>query len=78
MAVAGAGLSQVPTEALRRMLARLHDGSLAAPITHPTLIHAGLAALVDRVDHLQGLDARAAQAVIVAVIAERAAKKPLR
>lgn len=78
MATGGAGLSHVPTEALKRVLARLYDGTLKAPITHPTLIHAGLPGLVDKVEHLQGLDARAAQAVIVAVLAERSAKKPLR
>ena len=78
MGIGGTGLSHVPTEALRKLLARLYDGSLKAPITHPTLIHAGLPALVDKVDHLQGLDARGAQAVIVAVLAERSAKKPLR
>lgn len=67
----GVGLRHVPSDALRRVLARLHDGTLAAPITHPSLVRAGLPDLVDRLDHLQGLDARAAQAVIVAVLAER-------
>lgn len=78
MATAGAGLAHVSTEALKRVLARLHDGTLRAPITHPTLIHAGLPDLVDKIEHLQGLDARAAQAVLVAVLAERARKAPSR
>lgn len=76
MAVAGAGLADVPTERLKCLLGRLYDGTLVAPITHPRLLHAGLPDLVDKVEHLQGLDARAAQAVIVAVLAERAKKKP--
>jgi hypothetical protein len=67
----GAGLSGVSTAELRRVLARLHDGSLEAPVSHPTLLRAGLPDLVDKLDHLQGLDARGAQAVVVAVLAER-------
>ena len=75
MAIAGAGLADVPTEGLKRLLSRLYDGTLVAPITHPRLLHAGLPDLVDKVEHLQGLDARSAQAVLVAVLAERAKKK---
>lgn len=69
----GAGLKDVATDDLRRVLARLHDGSLVAPVTQATLVTAGLHALIDRLGHLQGLDARSAQAVIVAVLAERGA-----
>ena len=69
----GGGLVHVPTADLRRVLARLHDGSLECPITHPLLLRAGLPRLVDELGHLGGLSARATHAVIVAVLAERAA-----
>jgi hypothetical protein len=69
----GGGLTHVPTEKLEPMLKRVHDGSLACPITHPTLLRSGMPDLVDEVGHLVGLDARAVQAVLVAVIAERRA-----
>lgn len=68
----GQGLAHVSTERLKRMLKRLHDGALVCPITQMTLVVAGLPDLVDEVGHLQGLDARAATAVVVAVLAERA------
>jgi hypothetical protein len=71
----GAGLSAVPTASLERVLRHLHDGSLEAPITHRSLLAAGLPALVDKLGHLQGLDARAASAVVVAVLAERRSQK---
>ncbi len=71
--VGGQGLTHVSTEKLKRMLKRLHDGSLVCPVTQMTLVVAGLPDLVDEVGHLQGLDARAATAVLVAVIAERSA-----
>ena len=71
--VGGQGLAHVSTEKLKRMLRRLHDGSLVCPVTQMTLVVAGLPDLVDEVGHLQGLDARAAMAVLVAVIAERSA-----
>ena len=71
--VGGQGLAHVSTEKLKRMLKRLHDGSLVCPVTQMTLVVAGLPDLVDEVGHLQGLDARAAMAVLVAVIAERSA-----
>jgi hypothetical protein len=48
--------------------------SLECPITHPTLLRAGMPDLVDQLGHLVGLEARAVQAVLVAVIAERRAR----
>lgn len=73
MKFGGTGLTLVTTEDLRRVLARVHDGSLECPITHPRLLRAGLPKLVDQLGHLVGLDARSVQAVLVAVLAERAA-----
>lgn len=69
----GAGLTHVSTEDLKLVLARVHDGSLECPITHPRLLRAGLPKLVDQLEHLKSLDARGTQAVLVAVLAERAA-----
>lgn len=71
----GKALTEVPTEMLERTLRGLARGELEGPITHQGLLAAGLPALVDRLDHLQGLDARSAQAVLVAVIAERRASE---
>lgn len=67
----GGALTHVTTEQLERLLKRVHDGSLACPITHPTLLRAGMPDLVDQLGHLVGLEVRAVQAVLVAVIAER-------
>jgi hypothetical protein len=69
----GAGLVHVSTDDLRLVLSRVHDGSLECPITHPRLLRAGLPKMVDQLEHLKALDARAVQAVLVAVLAERAA-----
>lgn len=69
----GIALSKIPTRDLRTMLSRLHRGALACPITHQTLVVAGLPHLVDRVGFLSGLDENAVRAVLIAVIAERTA-----
>lgn len=69
----GLGLVAIPTRDLKAMLARLHHGALACPITHQQLVVAGLPHLVDRVGFLSGLDESAVRAVLVAVIAERRA-----
>lgn len=69
----GKGLTHVSTDHLRLMLARIHRGQLACPVTHATLVVAGLPQLVDKVDFLKGLDEAAVRAVLVAVIAERRA-----
>ena len=78
MKLGGGGLKHVSTEDLRVVLARVHDGSLECPITHPRILRAGLPKLIDDLGHLVGLDARAVQAVIVAVIAERMPSGPRR
>lgn len=71
MKFGGEGLKHVSTEDLRSVLARVYDGSLPCPITHPGLVVAGMSKLIDELGHLNGLDQRAVQAVIVAVLAER-------
>ena len=71
----GGGLTHVSSADLERLLKRVHDGSLACPITHPTLLVAGMPDLVDQLGHLVGLDTRAVQAVVVAVLAVRRAQQ---
>lgn len=69
----GEGLSEVPTRDLETLLKRLYRKELPLPVSHPTLLRAGLAHLVDKVDFLSNLDEPAVRAVLVAVIAERRA-----
>ncbi len=69
---AAAGLTEVPTEDLKRTLLAVHRNDLPCPVTPDTLACVGLQ---DRsahlMDTLRGLDAAAVRAVLVAVIAER-------
>lgn len=67
----GKALTELTTEDLKRLLKRVHDGTLECPADQRTLHRAGLSYLVDRVDFLQGLDEKATRAVLVAVLAER-------
>ena len=73
MKFGAAGLAGVSTEDLQQVLARVYDGTLKCPITHHGLVLAGMSTLIDQLGHLTGLDARSTQAVLVAVLAERAA-----
>lgn len=74
MPALGEALTKLSTKDLERLLRRVHDGSLPCPITAASLHLAGMDYLLDRVGFLQGLDARAVRAVLVAVIAERRAR----
>ena len=65
------GLSGLSLLDLKRLLSRVHDGSLTCPFGPAQLHAAGLSYLVDRVNFLHNHDARAVRAVLVAVIAER-------
>jgi hypothetical protein len=69
---AAAGLTEVPTEDLKRALRAIHRGELPCPVTADTLACVGLQ---DRspplLEALRELDARGVRAVLVAVIAER-------
>lgn len=67
----GTALTLVSTAELRALLRALHRGTLECPVTHPSLLRAALPGLVDKVAFLQGLDAPATRAVLVAVLAER-------
>jgi len=65
------GLSGLKLLDLKRLLSRVHDGSLPCPMDPGRLHAAGLSYLVDRVNFLSGHDERTVRAVLVAVIAER-------
>ena len=69
---AASGLTEVPTDDLKRALRAVHRGDLPCPITADTLACVGLQ---DRspplMETLRGLDETAVRAVLVAVIAER-------
>jgi len=67
----GRALSEVTTRDLELLLSRLYKKELVPPVTHRSLLAAGLPHLVDRVEFLSGLDEPAVRAVLVAVIAER-------
>ncbi len=65
------GLTGLTTTDVERLLRAVHRGELSCPISHAALHVAGLSYLVDRLEALQGLDARGVRAVLVAVLAER-------
>lgn len=67
------GLKPVKNEDLRKLLAAVHRGELACPITPIGLAITGLLRLQDDIDLLKGLDAHAVKAVLVAVLRERGA-----
>jgi hypothetical protein len=69
--ISGKGLTNLTLVDLENLLRALHREQLKCPIDQLALHQAGLSYLVDRVDFLKGLDARAVRAVLVAVIAER-------
>lgn len=80
MRIGGEGLAHLSEQDLRNLLKAVHDGTLKCPVSQQTLVTAGLSYLIDKVDHLSGLDERAVRSVLVAVIAERrrAASPPRR
>lgn len=65
------GLRKVSTEQLKRVLKLLHRGQLPSPVSRSGLITAALGDVEQHLEILVGLDKRAAQCVIVAVLAER-------
>jgi hypothetical protein len=72
---AGASLTRVPTATLESLLRSIFRQRLLFPLSRATLIAGGFGNVEAELGALQGLDARAAQAVIVAAIAERRAAK---
>jgi hypothetical protein len=67
------GLSRISSEQLKRILALVYRKQLSCPITRSGLIAAALGDVEQQLDILVGLDERAVQRVIVAVLAERRA-----
>ncbi len=70
---AGSALTRVPTATLESLLRSIHRKRLLLPLSRSTFIAGGFGNVEGDLGSLQGLDARAAQAVIVAAIAERRA-----
>ena len=68
----GRGLQDVRTPDLKALLRLVHNGSLTCPITQIGLAENGLLRLGDDLSHLVGLDTKGTQAVLVAVLVERA------
>lgn len=64
-------LKAIQTSDLEQILRLVHRGALATPIDRVGLAVNGLLRLGDDLELLSGLDAKAVQAVIVAVLAER-------
>jgi hypothetical protein len=74
MNTAGAGLTPVPTAALRTLLRAVHHAEIPLPLTIEGLTRFGLQyCATDILHHLRGVGAETARAVLVAVLAERAA-----
>ena len=61
----------MPTEQLQRLLRMVHKEQLVFPVTRSGLIAAAMGDFEQHLDLLVGLDKRAAQNVLVAVLAER-------
>ena len=64
-------LKAIQTSDLQQILRLVHRGDLKCPIDRVGLAINGLLRLGDDLELLSGLDAKAVQAVIVAVLAER-------
>ena len=65
------GLRRVSSQHLQRLLRMVYQDKLTFPITRSGLIAAAMGDLEQHLDLLVGLDKRAAQNVLVAVLAER-------
>ena len=66
-----AGLSKVSTKDLKALLRSVYRQELSCPITQIGLATTGLLRLGDDLQILRGLNERAVQAILVAVLAER-------
>jgi len=69
---AAAGLTDVTTDDLKKLLRVLHRDEITCPLTIDELTRCGLQHCADSMlGSLRGLEANGARAVVVAVIAER-------
>ena len=71
----GLGLTKVPTGELETLLRWLHRGETPVPVTRSFCLSSALPYLAENGDVLFGLEEAGARAVLVAVIAERRAKR---
>lgn len=70
----GRGLADVPTDALKHLLRRVHGGVLRTPLDVAELACVGLQEHTNHLlDSLRGLDANGVRAVVVVALAERTA-----
>jgi hypothetical protein len=70
------GLTQIPTAALRTLLSSVHKKVVATPLTIGELTRIGLQfCAAELMRELRGLDEVGVRAVLVAVLAERAAQQ---
>jgi hypothetical protein len=68
----GLGLTEVDTEALRKLLRAVHRGDVQCPLTPVGLVALGLQDSANLIlGHLRNLSQPAVHAVLVAVLAER-------
>lgn len=65
------GLTGVKEEHLVELLRAIHRGAVDCPLTATGLAAAGFLGIQDTLGHLRGLDKRATEAVLTAVLAER-------
>ena len=76
---AGAGLTEVGTDELKRALAALHRGQLTCPLTMPELTRVGLQHVSQELlGTFRDLDESAVRAVLVCVLAERDPRNRMR
>jgi len=69
---AAAGLTEVRTDDLKKLLGLAHRGEITFPMDATELARIGLQhCAIEMLATLRGLDERAVKAVVVAVIAER-------
>lgn len=65
------GLTHLSDAQLERLLKAVVRGTVTCPLQPQELMTVGLSDVYDRVEALRGLERRAVQAVITAVLAER-------
>ena len=71
----GRGLSSVPDVELETLLRRVHRGEITYPLRRSELLLMKTPALAELGDVLLGLDESGVRAVLVAVLAERRARR---
>ena len=73
--IGGRGLLGVPDEELEFLLRRVHQGEVSFPLRRSELLMMKTPSLAENGDLLLGLDEQGVRAVVVAVLAERRARR---